>query len=343
MSETPAPQYYDEDTARAMAMGFGLFALMRQIERNRPGSPRIGENRTLSEELLTLGQDPSLNFPVSDLSEVSREMNGKWRLRSNVLGLFGPQGPLPLSLTEEAMRWSQSGDRSYTEFTDVFATRFLQLYFRVWSDSHGISQHDRPEDDRFVNWLGAFAGSGTPAFRKRDSVPDSERVYLASLGQGRVRSPVRLRQILEIGLRDKIRIEEHQISWIEIEPGDQCRLGQRGSSIGQNLFLGSRIRTVNDRIAIRIGVPDLKRYRAYLPGGAAHQKLCDLVFWYARDLFAIQVSISLPANQIPAAKLGESGELGWMAAIAPKYAANDDRPVTVTEFMLDVSAARAGK
>ena len=324
-----------------MATRFGLFALLRRIERSSPAWPRIGSNRKLGEERVRLGQDPSLAFPVSDLSDVSRDQDGIWHLKSNVLGLFGPQGPLPLSLTEEAMRWSLSGDPSFAAFNDLFATRFLQLYFRVWSDSHGISQHDRPEDDRFGLWLGAFSGSGTPAFRGRDSLDEGARAYLGALALGRVKSPVRLRQILEIALGDGIRIEEHRVSWITIEPDDQCRLGQQGSSLGRNMFLGGRVCTVNDSIAIAIEVRDLARYRSYLPGGAAHRRLCDLVFWYLHDRINISVSLSLPASQIPKARLGATAELGWMAALAPRYAANDDSPVQVCAYHLDLSGSHA--
>ncbi len=225
-----------DDASRDEATRYGLLALLRRIERENPDRPRIGTSRTLAEEVVRLGQDPQLTFPVSDLSEVSRDPSGSWNLKTNVLGLFGPQGPLPLSLSEEAFRWQQSGDSSYAEFANIFAIRFLQLYFRAWSDSHGISQHDRPEEDRFAVWLGAFAGTGTPAFRRRDSIDEMTRVALASIGHGRVRSPVKLRQILELALGDRIRVEEHRLSWIAIEPDDKCVIGRQGSTLGGNIF-----------------------------------------------------------------------------------------------------------
>jgi type VI secretion system protein ImpH len=326
-----------EEASRDEATRYGLIALLRRIERENPGRPRIGTSRTLAEETVRLQQDPLLAFPVSDLSEVARDPAGNWRLKTNVLGLFGPQGPLPLSLSEEALRWSQSGDPSYAEFANIFATRFLQLYFRAWSDSHGISQHDRPEEDRFAVWLGAFAGSGTPAFRHRDTIDEATRVALASIGHGRVRSPVRLRQILELALGDRVSVEEHRVSWIAIEPDDRSIIGRQGSTLGGNIFLGANLCTVNDQISLSVEAPDLARYRSYLPGGPAHQRLCDLVFWYLHDRTSVSVSLSLPASQIPKARLGASVELGWMAAVAPAFAANDDRPVKVSTFLLDLS------
>lgn len=332
------PQLPDPETAaRDEASRYGFFALLRHLERERKDAPRIGTNRTLREEFVRIGQDASLAFPISDLSRVERDPEGHWHLQSNVLGLFGPQGPLPLNLTEEAMRWSLSGDPSYIAFADIFASRFFQLYFRAWSDSHGISQHDRPEDDRFAQWLGAFIGSGTAAFRGRDGIAESNRAYLGPIGHGRIKSPVRLRQILETGLGDRFEVHEHQVSWIEIEPNDRCALGRQGSSLSRDMFLGGRICTVNDHITIDIEVPSLARYRDYLPEGAAHRRLCDLIYWYLHDRISVTVNLSLPASQIPAARLGQSAELGWMAALPRKAAANMDAPVKVSGFQLVLS------
>nr|WP_245909754.1 type VI secretion system baseplate subunit TssG [Rhodobacter viridis] len=174
-------------------------------------------------------------------------------------------------------------------------------------EAHAISQHDRPEEDRFAGFLAALLGFGTPAMAGRDSLPDAARVHVAGLAYGRDRSPVRLRQILKRLLGDPVEVIEHCPSWIDIEPEDRNRLG-------------ARIRTVNDRITLSVRVKTLAAYRAYLPGGTAHRRLTDLVFWSLRDRVAVTLSLSLPAHAIPPARLGQSAELGWMAALAPAVA-----------------------
>lgn len=338
----PGPETPDAaDQARAAAGRYGLFALLRFLERSRPDLPRIGRNKRLRDELVHIGQDPFLAFPDTDLSAVSIDARGRWRLRSQVIGLFGPQGALPLATTEEALRWQAAGEDGFTAFADLLSTRFQQLFFRAWSDSHAISQHDRPDEDRFERFLAALLGFATPAMAGRDSLPDSARVHAAGLALGRNRSPVRLRQILELLLGDPIEVIEHCPSWIEIEPEDRNRLGQRGSRIGHDMFLGARIRTVNDRITITVQVKSLAAYRAYLPGGAVHRHLTDLVFWYLRDRFAVTLRLSLPANAIPPARLGVTAELGWMAALAPQFAPDDSHCVPVAEYLLDFSSPTA--
>jgi len=340
----PGPDTPDAAHQAQLAAGrYGLFALLRFLERSRPDLPRIGQNKRLADELVAIGQDPSLSFPATDLAAVSLDPRGRWRLRTQVIGLFGPQGALPLATTEEALRWHAKGETGFTAFADLLAARFQQLFFRAWSDSHAISQHDRPEDDRFAGFLAALLGFGTPAMRGRDSLPDSARVHVAGLAYGRDRSPVRLRQILETLLGDPVEVIEHCPSWIDIEPEDRNRLGSANSRLGHDMFLGARIRTVNDRITLSLSVTSLAAYRAYLPGGPAHRRLTDLVFWYLRDRVAVTLRLSLPASAIPPARLGATAELGWMAALAPGFASNDPHPVPVAEFLLDLSSPSAAE
>jgi type VI secretion system protein ImpH len=340
----PGPDTPDAARQGQLAAGrYGLFALLRWLERGRPDLPRIGRNTRLADELVAIGQDPFLAFPASELSAVSRDHRGRWRLRSQVIGLFGPQGALPLATTEEAIRWQSRGEDGFTAFADLLSARFQQLFFRAWSDSHAISQHDRPGEDRFEGFLAALLGFSTPAMRGRDSLPDSARVHVAGLALGRNRSPVRLRQILERLLGDPVEVIEHCPSWIDIEPEDRNRLGCANSALGHTLFLGARIRTVNDRITLSLRARSLASYRAYLPGGAAHQRLSDLVFWYLRDRVAVTLRLSLPASAIPPARLGATAELGWMAALAPTFPPDDPNFVPVAEFLLDLSSHPAAQ
>jgi type VI secretion system protein ImpH len=294
---------------------FGFLALMRLMERKAQGRPRIGKNATLKEEIVTIGQDPSLSFPVSDLSDVM--LGSKPVIRNNILGFYGPQGALPLNTTEEVRRWLDRGDRAFVAFTDVFATRFLQLFFRAWSDVRAITQFDHESKDRFRDYLGALMGMGTPAYHNRDVLPDINKIYLAPLAMGRVRSPKKLEQMIEIDLGANVRIDEHQLSWMVLEPDNTNRLGQIGSTLGRDMYLGARVPTVNDKIRITLRTRSLREYRDFLPGGALHARLHALVRWYVGRSVDVDVALSIPAHEMPPAVLGKSTELGWVASLAP--------------------------
>ncbi|MFV0303744.1 MAG: type VI secretion system baseplate subunit TssG, partial [Paracoccus sp. (in: a-proteobacteria)] len=282
-----------------------------------------GRNRTLRQEAVRIGQDPFLAFPETDLSEIG-ERGGRPEIRNRIIGFFGPHGALPLNTTEEVGRWVDRGDRGFVRFTDIFATRFQQLFFRVWSDARAITQFDHERDDRFSDYINALIGMGTAAFQARDALPDINKTALAPLALGRVKSARRLRQMLQLDLGARIEVTEHVLNWMELEPDATSRLGQRGCTLGQNSYLGARVATVNEKLAMTIRARDLDEYRAYLPGGRRHNRLRDIVRWYLGKSFDVDVSLSLPAEQMPGADLGQTVELGWLGRLKPRETQPDE-------------------
>ena len=69
-------------------------------------------------------------------------------------------------------------DDAFPRFLDLFNHRFLQLFFRAWADARPIAQHDRPEDDRFVAYIGSMIGIGSQPYRDLDTVPDVAKLAL---------------------------------------------------------------------------------------------------------------------------------------------------------------------
>lgn len=322
--------------AQENAIGRGLFASLRKLERRHPDKPRIGRSRRMADEYLEIGQDPHLSFPASDLAAYEDTEDGGARIRAQALGFYGPFGALPLNVTEEVLQWSDAGDDAFVRFTDLLSARFVQLFFRAWSDSHAITQFDHPEGDRFRSFLLALSGVGTPGFNTHQSSADALRPSMVPLHAGRIRSPVRLRQMVENLLDAHVHVTEHVPTWLDFEDADRAALGQRGS-VGRDLFVGRRLQTANDRITLSIRAKSYRDYRRYLPGGESHNALADTVFWYLGKTMEVGVELSLPTHQVPAAKLGTSIELGWMAAIKPPAptAKTSEEFVTVARFTLD--------
>jgi type VI secretion system protein ImpH len=102
---------------------FDLFAVLRRLERENPGKPRIGDARSLADEFVTICQDPYLDFPDSNLDAAEIGPSGRFRLKAKFLGMFGPQGALPLTTTEEAYGWLRERDDAFPRFVDVFQRR----------------------------------------------------------------------------------------------------------------------------------------------------------------------------------------------------------------------------
>lgn len=295
---------------------YGFLAVLRMLERRNGTQPRIGRSARLRDEFVRLGQDPFLAFPTSDLNEV--DLNKRPAVvRSRFLGFFGAFGALPLNTTEEVQRWFAMGDNSFVTFVDIFATRFIQLYFRSWSDSRAITQFDHPGDDRYRLYMLGMTGLGTPGFQDRDSVHDTVKLNMVPLAMGRVKSAVRLRQMLELHFETDIDVQEMVPSWMEFEPDSVSKIGQQGATLGRNVHLGSRIQSIGEKICIHVRVPTLNAYKGFLPGGRENAHLRDIIFGYLGRIFEVDVAIWLPRSEVPSAQLGTSVELGWMACVAP--------------------------
>jgi type VI secretion system protein ImpH len=304
---------------------FDFLSVIRELERSAPNKPRVGDSSVVAEDVVTLGQDPYLEFPASNISNYEPTASGIPRLMTRFLGFFGPQGALPLNTTVEAYTWSTSTkhDQSFARFTDIFATRFQQLFFRAWADARPLVQHDRPKQDRFIRFLGSVAGIGSDAFAERDSVEDIAKIPFAGLTGSVVKSASRLRQLIRGVFKVEADIEERIGSWLTFEPGDQMALGTAGSSLGVDTFLGGRAYSINEKVRIAIRTNSLEQYRSFLPSGDLSERLADLVFYYLGHRYEFDVQLALPARLAPPSRLGVSGELGWTSWIAPKTAEAD--------------------
>ena len=296
---------------------FDFLAVMRELERTYPDKPRVGDSTVVAEDVVALGQDPYLEFPASNVSSFEDTARGIPRLLTRFLGFFGPQGALPLSTTVEAFHWSSQRDPSFARFTDIFSTRFLQLFYRAWADARPIAQHDRPAEDRFIHSVGSAAGIGSEPYMSRDSVEDIAKIPFAGLTASFVKSASRLRQLIRGIFEVDVDIEERIGSWLSFEPGDRMMLGASGSSLGVDTFLGGRLYSINEKVRIFIRTTNLAQYRGFLPSGSTSGRLADIVFYYLGHRYEFDVQLALPKRLAPPARLGVSGELGWTSWIAP--------------------------
>ena len=291
---------------------FDLLRVLRDYERSAPDKPRIGNSATLAEEVVSLSQDPFVEFPAANIAAVEVTARGTPRLITRFLGFFGPQGALPLNTTVEAMGWMSHRDDSFVRFAGIFVNRFLQLFFRAWADARPIAQHDRPTADHFERYVGSFAGIGTEGLAERDVVPDIAKLAFAGLVSGRVRSARRLMQLLRGVLGLDVTVEERIGTWLEFEPADRMALGGHGS-LGVDSFLGQRCYSINDKLRLRIRTTSLEAYLDLLPRGQTARRLADLVFFYLGHRYEYDVELCLPARLAPQTVLGGSGQLGWTA------------------------------
>ena len=145
-------------------MRFGFFQALRLIECLYRDAPRLGMSRRPGEDPVRLGQDTSMSFESASLSAFEPKTEGRThRLLVRLFGLLGPNGPLPLHLTEYAQeRLRKHKDPSFVRFLDIFHHRMLSLFYRAWANNEPTVSFDRPESDRFADYVGSLEGIGMP-------------------------------------------------------------------------------------------------------------------------------------------------------------------------------------
>lgn len=303
---------------------FDYFAVLRQLERNSGTLPRIGDSAARREEFVQLGQDPFMDFPASNLARLVLSDNRVPQLFVKYLGLLGPQGALPLSITEEAYHYALQQDDAFPRFLDIFNHRFIQLFFRAWADARPIVQHDRPDADRFVTYIGSAIGIGSEPYRNSDSVPDTVKLGFAGLLGAQAKCASRLADAIRGIFKVEAEVEEFVGTRLELEAAEWTILGSSHTVLGDDALLGRTIFSVQDKIRVRIFTRNLHQYMRFLPTGDLCEPLTDLLFSYNGEQLDWDTELAIPVGAAEPVRLGQFGQLGWTSWMAPNWTLDQD-------------------
>jgi type VI secretion system protein ImpH len=302
---------------------FDYFTVLRHLERTYKDWPRISDSAARREDFVQFGQDPYLEFPASNLARVVQGDNKPLKVFVKFLGLLGPQGALPLATTEEAYHYVRAQDDAFPRFLDVFNNRFIQLFFRAWADSRPIVQHDRPNADRFIAYIGSTIGVGSKPYQNLDSIPDPVKLGFAGLLGSQIKSASRLAGAVCGLFNVRAEVDEFVGTWLPIEPAEWSMLGKGYNTLGEDAMLGKAVFSVQDKIRIRIFTKDLAQYIRFLPTGDLCEPLADLVFFYNGEQLDWDVELAIPSGAAEPTRLGRFGQLGWTSWMAPNWTSSE--------------------
>ncbi|WP_186089611.1 type VI secretion system baseplate subunit TssG [Burkholderia gladioli] len=310
-----------EAALRERPFDFEFFEAMRRLECAYPARPRLGHSTKPAEDPLRLAHAATLEFPARSIERFEPGTGGApGRLHGLFLGLFGPQGPLPLHLTEHAVdRERNAKDPTLTAFADVFHHRMLSLFYRAWADAQPTVQYDRPESDRFRTYVGALIGIATPRLQDRDALPDQFKRFFAGRLVPQARNAEGLRGLLEHYFGVPVQVLEFVVGWMTLPEDAHLRMGGAMASMGRNATLGAQVRGAQQRFRLRIGPLGLAEFNRFLPGGEALRELTAAVKLYAGEEKGWDVQLVLKKEEVPASHLGQAGRMGfntWMGRYA---------------------------
>jgi type VI secretion system protein ImpH len=292
---------------------FDFFHALRRTECLFPRLPRIGQALRPRDEALRLGQDPAVDFAPAPLSSFHTPKRAAVPLlQVRFFGLLGPNGPLPLHLSEFVRaRALQDDDPTLLRFLDLFNHRFLVLFYRAWAQARPTVSLDRPREDAFALYPGALCGMGEPALQGRSTVGEAAKLFFCGLLARQVRNRDGLAALLSGYFRLPVEIVEFVGHWLTLPVPDRSRLGAANAALGRGALLGARIWDCQSKFRIRCGPLDLDQYQSFLPGGRALPQMADWVRQYLGFELDWDLQLLLAAPEVPRLALGRGARLAW--------------------------------
>lgn len=310
------------------ASGWDFFHALRVLQWSRADLPPIGKAPIAAADAVRFGQHVSLAFPPTSLAGLGEPAHGGTpRVQLNCFGLLAPAGPFPTHFTRLIRQRERiHRDPAPARFLDIFNHRFATLLFRAWMVNNIAASYDRPEDSRFVDYVGSLCGYGSPALQAatidegtaartsgpagpapgRDRVPLEAKLHFAGRLMCPSRHPEGLVGIIQSVLNVRARITEFLSRWIQVPVEHQTRFDsqQPMARLGQNTIVGERVFDCQSLFRLSIGPMPLSLYVRLLPGTPGMGYVRDWVRNYLGGQCDAQIQLVLDAREVPAAKLG---------------------------------------
>jgi type VI secretion system protein ImpH len=298
---------------RAEATQFEAFQLLRLIECAHPNQARLGTATRPSQEPVRIGQDPDLRFSSAQVRSYEPGEATKAPRLALDFGLLGPEGPMPLHLTERVRgRSRHRGDRALERFLDLFHHRMASLRYRAWAASQPVIGADRRGEDRFATYVASLCGIGGSAAR------GDGKLGAAALIGDRRRPATGLAALLSSAFGVAVAVESFAGQWLVAPHDALVRLGAcNRSSLGGGYVLGRRVWDRQSKFVVVLGPLDAAQRDGLLPGAPAFSRLDAWISGYVSATLDFDIALRLRYDAAPAMRLGQASRLArstWLGS-----------------------------
>ena len=312
---------------------FDFFQAVRVLDCMHDDKLPTGRSARVADDAVRFAQDVSMAFPPATLSKVElADDKMATRVEQRFLGLLGPNGPLPLHLTEYVRdRLRDKDDETFRRFLDVFSHRMTCLFYRAWARVRPTVSFDDERTDRFSDYVGTLFGLGMPSLLNRDALPDLPKRHFSGLLGCQAKNAEGLLALLTGYFGFRVEIQEFVGQWIAIPEGSQCLTGAASSDLGMTTTVGSHVWDCQQKFRIIIGPLTLDQYQRMLPGGSADKPpgresldaMVAAVRTYVGDELDWDLQLILRKEETPPVKMGDQGQLGWTSWMPPEVVPQD--------------------
>ncbi|MBF8778183.1 type VI secretion system baseplate subunit TssG [Pseudomonas fulva] len=335
-ARTPTDPVNTLEAMQAEPWAYDFFQALRRLEAEHPHLPRFGHALRLADEPVRLGQRLDCGFAPAALASVTASDSGPARLEQFFFGLSGPNGPLPLHLTEHLReRQRNNADHAGKRFLDIFHHRLLSLFYRAWAEARPTASHDRPGDDYWAARLAALSGRGQPELQGQGPLADTAKLHFSGHLAAQTRYPDGLCSILADYFGVPVALEEYVGQWLELP--ERSQLGVRANRLGVDLCLGRHVWDRQHKFRLCLGPLSLDQYHALLPGNAAFAELAAWVAECQGHELDWELNLILANDQVPALRLDAGRRLGFDTWLGRP--AHDAKDLKLARYYAEPSAS----
>lgn len=319
------------DQARAEPYRFEFFQLVRLLRLHYSRTDRMDPEARPHEDPLRFRSQLSLNFPVSEVSELYFERQGKVSINGlpltevqvTFMGLVGPSGVLPRPYTELLLdRHIQYRDDAAHAFLDMFSHRMTSMFYEAWQKYRFHIEHERKGTSRFDGYLLNLLGFGPQArkaaFERPNSALRTEMFsYFSGLFAQKPRNAINLQSMLCFTFSLPFVVKPFAGRWLKLVPEQRTQLGRKNIALGQSAVVGDRVWDYQSCVRIQIGPLELADYERFQPGTPDYRQLLDTLRIYLGAELDYQIAPVIKREAIPLARIGRRsnvslGRKGWL-------------------------------
>ncbi len=306
---------------------FRFFQAVRVLERLYPDHAPVGYNAAPAEEVVRFHSRLSLNFPPSEIYEVTPPEEERKPVHMTVafMGLVGPLGVLPRHYTELMLERVRQRDYALRDFFDLFNHRLLSFFYRAWEKYRFYIDYERAaaqeeQEDDFSLSLFDLIGMGTKGLRGRLAVGDDALLFYAGLLAQHPRSASALAGVLQDYFAVSVQAVQFVGQWLFLSEENRTRLGPNGvhHMLGKSALIGDHVWDQQAKFTLRIGPLNFIKFRLFLPNGAAFRPLVQLTRFFVGQEHDFDVQLILRAKRVPRCYIGKNAKtarhpplLGW--------------------------------
>jgi type VI secretion system protein ImpH len=311
------------DLLSAEGHRFSLFAALRTIERNDPKGRRIGVSRQLRDDPVRIAQPPYLAFAPTEVAEIERGPFEQ-RLSQYVFGFLGPNGPLPLHITELAYsRVHQSTDSTLPDFLDALQHRIATLFYRAWADAEATVSAESPDRDRFAEQIHALFGQDSASDGRYHAAVSARHAGLLAIQN---KPAAALEALLEDAFDVPFGIVEFAGEWLPIPADSTLRLGAAPefNTLGVSSTIGAESWQRASAFELTAGPLTLDDFERFLPGSASLATLRKLVGAFTHRQWNWRIRLLLKPQHASPTRLGCGQRLGLTSWLGARLGISDD-------------------